>query len=110
MAWLAKICELRHIFIFPYVGKEIAIHTPDCDVAAGAEQVSSGAITLSQGSTEQAAEVETLAGHIGAVSDSVHKAAKGAQEASRISEEVKKGLLSSNEKMQNMTGRFRLKN
>lgn len=73
------------------------------DVAAGAEQVSGGATTLSQGSTEQAAEVETLAGHISAVSDSVHKIAKGAQEASRISGEVKKGLLSSNEKMQNMT-------
>ena len=73
------------------------------DVAAGAEQVSSGATTLSQGSTEQAAEVETLAGHISAVSDSVHKIAKGAQEASRISQEVKSGLLSSNEKMQNMT-------
>lgn len=73
------------------------------DVAAGAEQVSSGATTLSQGSTEQAAEIETLAGHISAVSDSVHKIAKGAQEASHISGEVKKGLLSSNEKMQNMT-------
>lgn len=73
------------------------------DVASGAEQVSSGATTLSQGSTEQAAEVETLAGHISAVSESVHKIATGAQEASRISEEVKSGLLSSNEKMQNMT-------
>ncbi len=73
------------------------------DVAAGAEQVSSGATTLSQGSTEQAAEVETLAGHISAVSDSVHKIARGAQEASRISQEVKNGLLSSNEKMNNMT-------
>ena len=73
------------------------------DVAAGAEKVSSGATTLSQGSTEQAAEVETLAGHISAVSDSVHKIARGAQEASRISQEVKNGLLSSNEKMNNMT-------
>lgn len=73
------------------------------DVAAGAQQVSGGAMTLSQGSTEQAAEVETLAKHIGAVSDSVHNITKGAQEASRISKEVKSGLLSSNEKMQNMT-------
>ncbi len=73
------------------------------DVAAGAQQVSQGAMTLSQGSTEQAAEVETLAGHISAVSDSVHKVAKGAQQASNISQEVKKGLLSSNDKMQNMT-------
>ena len=73
------------------------------DVASGAEQVSSGAVSLSQGSNEQAAEVETLAGHISAVSDSVHKVARGAQEASRISGELKRGLLSSNEKMQNMT-------
>lgn len=73
------------------------------DVAAGAEQVSSGATTLSQGSTEQAAEVDTLAGHIGAVSESVHNISKGAQEASRISDEVRSGLLSSKDKMQNMT-------
>lgn len=73
------------------------------DVAAGAEQVSTGATTLSQGSTEQAAEVETLAGHIGAVSESVHNISKGAQEASRISDEVRSGLLSSKDKMQNMT-------
>ena len=44
-----------------------------------------------------------LAGHIGSVSDSVHKVAEGAQEASRISQEVKAGLLTSNDKMQNMT-------
>ena len=73
------------------------------DVAAGAEQVSAGAMTLSQGSTEQSAEVDTLAEHISAVSDSVHKIAKGAQEASLISQQVKTGILSSNEKMQNMT-------
>ena len=73
------------------------------DVAAGAEQVSAGAMTLSQGSTEQSAEVDTLAEHISAVSDSVHKIAKGAQQASLISQQVKTGILSSNEKMQNMT-------
>ena len=60
-------------------------------------------MTLSQGSTEQAAEIEALAGHISAVSDSIHKVAKGAQEASRISQDVKSGLLTSNDKMQNMT-------
>ncbi len=73
------------------------------DVAAGAEQVANGATTLSQGSTEQAAEVETLADHISSVSESVHKVAQGAQEARHISQEVKGGLLSSNDKMQNMT-------
>ena len=79
------------------------LQTASKDVAAGAEQVSNGATSLSQGSVEQAAEVENLAGHISSVSDSVHKIAKGAQEVSRISKEVKGGLLSSNEKMRNMT-------
>ena len=73
------------------------------DVAAGAEQVSNGAMTLSQGSTEQAAEVEALAGHINAVTDSVQKVAQGARDASRITQEVKDGLLESNGKMENMT-------
>ncbi len=73
------------------------------DVAAGAEQVSSGAMSLSQGSTEQAAEVEALAGHISVVSSSVRKIDQGAQEANGISQEVKAGLLESNEKMQNLT-------
>ena len=73
------------------------------DVAAGAEQVSSGAMTLSQGSSEQSAEVETLAGHIDAVSDSVHKVAQGALEADRIAQAVKGGLLESSEKMRNLT-------
>ena len=77
------------------------------EVAAGAAQVANGATTLSQGSTEQAAEVEVLAGHISSVSDSVHKIAQGAQEARRISQEVKSGLLTSNDKMQNMTAVIR---
>lgn len=79
------------------------LHAASEDVAAGAAQVANGATTLSQGSTEQAAEVEVLAGHINSVSDSVHKVAQGAQEAQRISQEVKAGLLDSNSKMQNMT-------
>ena len=79
------------------------LHAASRDVAAGAELVSNGAMELSQGSTEQAAEVETLAGHIGEVSDSVHRIAQGAQEASQISKQVKTGLLESSDKMQNMT-------
>ena len=73
------------------------------DVAAGAAQVSNSAVNLSQGSTEQAAEVEALAEHIEKVSDSVQKVAQGAQKASGISGNVKEGLLDSNAKMQNMT-------
>lgn len=73
------------------------------DVAAGAEQISDSAVRLSQGSTEQAAEVEALAGHIGKASDSVQKIAEDAQKASGISKEVREGLLDSNVKMQNMT-------
>ena len=74
------------------------------DVAAGAEQVSSGAMTLSQGSAEQAAEVDTLASHINSVSESIQQVALGAQKANGISQEVKTGLLESNEKIQYMTG------
>lgn len=73
------------------------------DVAAGAEQISDSAVRLSQGSTEQAAEVEALAGHIGKASDSVQKIAEDAHKASGISKEVRGGLLDSNMKMQNMT-------
>ena len=73
------------------------------DVAAGADQVSSGAMTLSQGATEQASSVDALADHINSVSDSVQKTAQSAQEASDISHAVRRGLLESNEKMQNMT-------
>ncbi|MCI8638563.1 MAG: methyl-accepting chemotaxis protein [Coprococcus sp.] len=79
------------------------LQTASKDVAAGAEQVSSGAMTLSQGSTQQASAVESLAGHIDSVSESVRKIAQGAQEANRISSSVKGGLLESNEKMQNLT-------
>ena len=73
------------------------------DVAAGAEQVSGGSVILSQGASEQSAAVETLAGHIDAVSDSVHKVAQGALEADRIAHTVKDGLLESNSKMRNLT-------
>ena len=73
------------------------------DVAAGAEQVSNGSMVLSQGSTEQAAAVEALAGHIDAVSNSVHQIAQGAQEANRIAQAVKGGLLDSDGKMRNLT-------
>ena len=61
-------------------------------------------MTLSQGSAEQAAEVDTLASHINSVSESIQQVALGAQKANGISQEVKTGLLESNEKMQYMTG------
>lgn len=73
------------------------------DVAAGSQQVANGATALSQGSTEQAAEVDSLANHISSVSDSVHKIAQGAEKARSISQEVKDGLLTSNDKMQHLT-------
>ncbi len=79
------------------------LRTVSREVALGAEQVSSGAMALSQGSTEQAAAVETLAGHIDSVSDSVQNIANGAERVDGISQEVKKGLLSSSDKMNNLT-------
>ena len=73
------------------------------EVASDAEQVSGGAVALSQGSIEQAAAVETLAGHIGSMSDSVHTTAENARKASSISQEVRQELLDSKEKMQHLT-------
>lgn len=73
------------------------------DVAGGAAQISDGAVSLSQGSTEQAAEVEALAGYIEKASYGVQDIAQGAQKASSLSQEVREGLLDSNTKMQNMT-------
>lgn len=78
------------------------LKTSSRDVAAGAAQVSKGAVSLSQGSTEQAAEVEALASHIGEVSGSVQKIAQNAQQTSSLSKEVREGLLESNTKMRNM--------
>lgn len=79
------------------------LRTASRDVAADAEQVSGGAMALSQGSTEQASAVDTLAAHIGSMSDSVRQTAANAQEASRISQEVRQELLLSNGKMHHMT-------
>lgn len=72
------------------------------DVAAGAAQISESAVNLSQGTTEQAEEVEALAGHINEVSGSVQKIALDAQQTSSLSKEVREGLLESNTKMQYM--------
>lgn len=47
--------------------------------------------------------METLAGHIGEVSDNVQQIAQDAQQTSSLSKEVREGLLLSNTKMQNMT-------
>lgn len=79
------------------------LHSSSRDVAAGAGQISQIAVNLSQGSTEQAAEVKALADHIGEVSDQVQRIAQDAQQTSDISKEVSRGLLESNTKMQNMT-------
>lgn len=78
------------------------IKTSSREVSAGAEHVSGTAMSLSQGSTEQASAVEALAGHIESVSANVGKTAQSAQKASEISQEVKRELLESNDKMQNM--------
>lgn len=79
------------------------LNAASSDVAAGAAQVSNGAMMLSQGSSKQASEVESLAGHISAVSQSISQIAQGAGKAKGISQDVRKGLLGSNEKMKNLT-------
>lgn len=73
------------------------------DIAAGAGQVSNSAVSLSQGSTEQAAEIEALARNIMGVSENVEQVSQEAQKASDISREVRQGLIESNTKMRNMT-------
>ena len=78
------------------------LNAASVDVAAGAAQVSDSAMMLSQGSSEQASEVESLAGHISAVSQSISQIAQGAGKAESISQDVRKGLLDSNEKMENL--------
>lgn len=73
------------------------------DVAIGASKVSSDAMTLSQGSTEQAGEIESIAGHIGSVTENVQNISNGAQKADQISAEVRHDLLASGEKMHHVT-------
>lgn len=73
------------------------------DVAAGAAQISSEAMTLSQGSTEQAGEIENIAEHMTSVSDSVRSIAAEAQRAAEVSGEVHRDLLTSEQKMRAMT-------
>lgn len=71
-------------------------------VSGGAEQVSYGAQALSQGATEQASSVEELSATIAQISEQINTNAKGTQEASGLSNEAGRGVLSSNEKMQEM--------
>ena len=78
--------------------------TASHEVAAGAQMVSGGAVALSQGSAQQASAVDTLAGHITSMSESVQGTAQSAQEASRLTRQVKEGLLDSSDKMRNLTG------
>ena len=78
------------------------LRTASQEVAAGAQLVSGGAVSLSQGSAEQAGAVMELASHISSMSESVQETAGSAQEANRISEQVKQGLLESSAKMENM--------
>lgn len=59
-------------------------------------------MNLSQGSTEQAAEVEALAGHTGEFSENVQRIAQDARQISSLSKEVEEGLLLSNTRMHNM--------
>lgn len=73
------------------------------DVAAGAAQISSEAMTLSQGSTEQAGEIQNIATHMTSISDRVKNIAEGAQKAADISGTVRSDLLTSEQKMHNMT-------
>lgn len=71
-------------------------------VSFGSNRVSSGAQALSQGTTEQAASVEQLAGVLKEISEQVEANANSAAKANEIVGETGKALTDSNEQMQEM--------
>ena len=80
------------------------ISTAADQVAAGAGYVSDGAQTLSQGAAQQTEAVGSLAAHINEVSDGIQKTALDVKKVSQISQDMGKGILKSNEKMEHMNG------
>lgn len=76
-------------------------------VAQGSVYVSDGAQELSQGAAQQTDAVGQLADHINEVSDGIQKTAQGAKKASQISQDMGKGIMDSNDKMQNMNAAIR---
>ncbi len=71
-------------------------------VSNGADQMSIGAQSLSQGSVEQASTVEGLEINVREISQRISQSAENAQQASQMVETVGTQIMESNQKMQEM--------
>lgn len=71
-------------------------------VSNGADQMSVGAQSLSQGSVEQASTVEGLEMNVREISQRISQSAENAQQASQMVETVGTQIMESNQKMQEM--------
>lgn len=78
------------------------IYTASLQVDVGSDQVSSGAQALSQGATQQASAVEELSATVTEVANHVGVNAQNALNASRLSDEAGKGVVESNQYMQQL--------
>lgn len=78
------------------------IHRVSNLVATSSQQVSSGALALSQGATEQASSVSELSETIGTITRQIEDNAQSAQSASQLSNEAGLDITTSNQKMKEM--------
>lgn len=73
-------------------------------VTTGSSQVSDGAQQLSQGSTEQASSIEEISASVTQIAEQTKDNAKNANEANRVTLEVKKNAAKGDSEMLNMLG------
>ncbi|MFA7672270.1 MAG: methyl-accepting chemotaxis protein [Clostridia bacterium] len=73
-------------------------------VSTGSSQVSDGAQQLSQGSTEQASSIEEISASVTQIAEQTKDNAKNANEANRVTLEVKKNAAKGDGQMLNMLG------
>jgi methyl-accepting chemotaxis protein len=73
-------------------------------VSTGSSQVSDGAQQLSQGSTEQASSIEEISASVTQIAEQTKENAQNANEANRVTLEVKKNAAKGDSQMLNMLG------
>ncbi len=78
------------------------INISSVQVANGSEQVSSGSQALAQGATEQASSIQELSASLATIAHQVNNNAEKTAEASRMSNNAKGAVLTSNEHMQKL--------
>ena len=78
------------------------IQSASDQVAAGAKQISSLSVSLSQGATEQASSVEQLTASIEEISSQTRQNADSANEANQLAEAAKQNALNGNTQMKEM--------